>query len=170
MSDESDYIEVKIVGGEYLYIRKENLIGFCHFPDHKGYITKNVIKNKECVKKECFYFQKFDDNPYWAALELQKIADKNKKEAAKQKKKKDQEKQEKLVEQAQKIADDLEYTMKIYRVSKLDNDEYAVFYTSNKGHNDYYDFFELAIRFGKKMKCKIKLKHIKDMNGNYVVM
>ena len=38
------------------------------------------------------------------------------------------------------------------------------------GYNDYYDFFELAIRFGKMIKGKIMLKHIKDMDGNFVIM
>ena len=169
MPDDSEYIEAKIVGGECLFMRKDNLVGFCHFPEHKGYITKNVLKNKECAKKECFYFQKFNDNPYWEALELQKIAEKNKKEAAKQKKRKDEKTQERLVEQAQEIADGLGYTMKIYRVSKLEKNEYAVFYTSNKGYNDYYDFFELAVKFGKLLKSKVRLKHIKDLEGNYVV-
>lgn len=78
MTDDSGYIEAKIVGGECLFMRKDNLVGFCHFPEHKGYITKNVLKNKECAKKECFYFQKFNDNPYWEALELERIAEKNK--------------------------------------------------------------------------------------------
>ena len=101
---------------------------------------------------------------------MKKKKKKNKKEAAKQKKRKVEKTQERLVEQAQQIADGLGYTMKIYRVSKVENNESAVFYTSNKGYNDYYDFFELAVRFGKLMKSKIMLKHIKDMDGNYVVL
>ncbi len=169
--EKSDYIEARIIGGEYRYTCKDILIGYCHFPEHKGHITKNVLKKKECVKKECFYFQKFEDNPYWEAVAQREASQKNKRDAQKQKKKKDEEKQEKLVKQVQRMADGLGYSIKVYRVKKLTvENEYAIYYTSDKGYNDYYDYFELAIKFGRIVKCKVRLKHIKDIDGNYAVM
>ena len=42
-----------------------NAIGFCHSKEHKGYITKEILKEHDCLGKGCHYFQIFEDNKYW---------------------------------------------------------------------------------------------------------
>ena len=71
MSDNKDYIEIKPINGEKVYVSKNNVVGFCHFSEHKGSITKALLKSHECVKKGCHYFEKYDV-PYWKAIEKRK--------------------------------------------------------------------------------------------------
>lgn len=42
-----------------------NAVGFCHFKEHKGYITKDLLKQHDCLNKGCHYFQVFEDTEYW---------------------------------------------------------------------------------------------------------
>ena len=55
MPDDSEYIEAKIVGGECLFMRKDNLVGFCHFPEHKG--RKTSLKTKSVLRKNVSIFK-----------------------------------------------------------------------------------------------------------------
>ncbi len=80
MSDEeNEYIETKLLTGERLLISKKAVVGYCHFSEHKGSITKTILKTHECVTKGCHYFEKYTDNPYWAAIEQMQTAKKKRK-------------------------------------------------------------------------------------------
>lgn len=45
--------------------RKEKAVGYCHNPSHKGYLSLKVYKQHKCAMKECRYFEKYEDCPYW---------------------------------------------------------------------------------------------------------
>ena len=57
----------KLVSGDYVYVPRRRLIGFCHCDLHKGYVTKSIYRNHKCGEKQCVFFQKFEDCPFWAA-------------------------------------------------------------------------------------------------------
>ncbi|MBQ8133502.1 MAG: hypothetical protein IJ192_03705 [Clostridia bacterium] len=174
MSERKDLpecVEVKLVGGEYFFTLQKNIVGYCHFSEHKGYITKNILKNRKCAKKGCYYFEKYADNPYWLAIQRIEAAEKRQKEAAKQIKKKNEDKQEQLIETVQKIADDFGYHMKVLRVSKNPcKKEYIVFYISDNSYDDWYKFINIARKFGAVIGCRIELRHAKDANGHYATI
>lgn len=58
-------------------------VGFCWSKLHKGYITKNLMKQHRCIEKNCKSFQKIPDAPYWAVKETKTQKRKNRKELKK---------------------------------------------------------------------------------------
>ncbi len=39
-------------------------IGYCSFHKHKGYLSKTMVRNHQCIKKGCKYFTALE-HPYW---------------------------------------------------------------------------------------------------------
>jgi hypothetical protein len=66
-------------------------VGYCWFKEHKGYLTRKLMKEHQCTGKECHYFQKFEDAPYW------------KEKAAIKKKRKDKKEEERTREVREKL-------------------------------------------------------------------
>lgn len=52
------------VDGLYRKGTKE-YVGYCWFKQHKGFLTRKLMKKHQCPSKVCHYFQKFEDSPYW---------------------------------------------------------------------------------------------------------
>lgn len=46
---------------------KENRIGYCHNPNHRGYLSVNLLKNHKCLEKQCRYLEVHKDHPYWVS-------------------------------------------------------------------------------------------------------
>lgn len=44
---------------------KENAIAFCHYYEHKGYLSEGLLKQHCCVAKNCKYLQKYENKCYW---------------------------------------------------------------------------------------------------------
>ena len=105
----------KLVSGDYVYVQRRKLIGFCHCDLHKGYVTKSIYRNHKCGEKQCVFFQKFEDCPFWAAEKGYKRY-KNLSSAQKAKIKSEEEKFVRMAEELQKLADKFGYPMKITSV------------------------------------------------------
>ena len=60
-----------------------NCVGFCSFDDHRGFLTKALRKEHNCLGKGCFYYvpksreKENNDNPFEDAYESVKIKMKN---------------------------------------------------------------------------------------------
>jgi len=112
---------------EYLHsfegdlIRVKNAIGFCHSTVHRGYITKKLLKEHDCLKKECMSFEKVECG-LWAEME--------KKEAEKAKEKLVIEKKREKREKARARFEDIREMGK----------EFGVFVTSIKDKTLYKNF------------------------------
>jgi hypothetical protein len=52
------------VDGLYRKGTKE-FVGYCRYKKHKGFLTRKLMKQHQCLGKGCHYFQKFEDAPYW---------------------------------------------------------------------------------------------------------
>ncbi len=61
------------------HTNKENALGFCHNPGHKGYLSSNAIKKHECLGKQCKFFSKYENKAYWVRKDLVKVVQKWKK-------------------------------------------------------------------------------------------
>ena len=44
---------------------RKNSIAFCHNPQHKGHLSKNLIKCHKCLDKQCRYLQIYSEHEYW---------------------------------------------------------------------------------------------------------
>lgn len=62
--------------GQYI---SKNPIGYCHCLSHKGALTPQLLKKHQCGKKQCPYFQKNEEHPYWMQKEKRKKEGKMKK-------------------------------------------------------------------------------------------
>ena len=45
--------------------RSEKPLGFCHCSKHKGYVSSDLLKTHNCLGRECTYFCKYEDSPYF---------------------------------------------------------------------------------------------------------
>ena len=79
--------------GNYQLIKQKNIIGYCHHRQHLGIVTPTVHKNHKCCEKNCHFFEKYEDSPYWSSYKAQINKHEKAKKIKKQKKyKKAQEK------------------------------------------------------------------------------
>lgn len=46
-----------------------NCVAYCHFIGHKGGLSKEMLKQHECLKKGCKCLEKYTDHPYWTKRE-----------------------------------------------------------------------------------------------------
>lgn len=69
---DTEYIEngiqfrrVPMVDGSFSRIETKALVGICHNPIHKGYLSVTLLNKHDCIDKECRYLERFEDYPYW---------------------------------------------------------------------------------------------------------
>ena len=66
------------VNGEKYYrcvdgiYRKNKVIGFCRYHLHIGALTAALIRQHECLQKECPFLEKYEDKPFWKEREKKK--------------------------------------------------------------------------------------------------
>lgn len=68
-------------------------VGYCWLDKHRGYITKQILEEHKCIEKNCSFFQKYEDAPYWKEKEKRKKL----RQERKQKEKEKQNAEEKLL-------------------------------------------------------------------------
>ena len=61
--------------------KKENAVGYCHNPNHMGYLSKKNLKQHKCLGKQCKYLHKYEDNYFWKERERKKTDKKARKNA-----------------------------------------------------------------------------------------
>jgi len=59
-------------------VPKSKLCGYCKL--HKITLTVKELKQKECLKKECWHLIKYQNHPYWIEREKTKQKRKERKE------------------------------------------------------------------------------------------
>jgi len=62
---------------------KDSAVGYCHNPEHRGYLSKRNLKKHECLRKQCRYLHKYEEHPYWAERERIKAEKKARKQGGK---------------------------------------------------------------------------------------
>ena len=168
---------VKLLGGGPAKVDVPSIVGYCHNAQHKGVLTVAIMNEHDCVAKECNYFEKFEDYPYWQRTQrreennrIRKEKIKRKKENRKRKAVEIEERDEAFIEQANRFADELGITnFKIIGIRK-EGRVYTIFYISDKWSNDWYEFREIAIAMNNKYQKKFILKHAKGLDGKYATI
>lgn len=80
-------------------------VGFCNSNLHKGYLTKKLMDEHECIEKGCHYFIKYEKNAYWQ----QKNASKEKRQKAKIQKKFWEQKEQGALYLMRELTKDIQY-------------------------------------------------------------
>lgn len=62
MRSTDEFIQVKIAHGQFSCVKRSQVVGYCRYPCHRGYVTKNVMKAHKCTKQNCRYFSKLNEN------------------------------------------------------------------------------------------------------------
>lgn len=60
------------------YISRNRAVGYCHF--HKAALTVKTMKCKECLKKQCDAFKKYEEHDFWRQHEQKKALRKTRKQ------------------------------------------------------------------------------------------
>lgn len=171
MPDKNDYVKIRLITGAMVVMQRKNLIGFCHYPVHRGGVTKALLKSHKCISKGCKFLQKYEDIPYWEAAEQIDASKKKMKTMKKQLKNEAEQRELAWVQTAQGIADDLDYCLKVVQITKLPKkDHYVLYYVSEYAEDDWYKYLDLAKGFGKVIGGWVELKHVKDVDGSYAVL
>ena len=45
--------------------RNDKPCGFCHCHLHRGYVSSDLLKKHNCTGRECKYFTRYNDSPYF---------------------------------------------------------------------------------------------------------
>lgn len=80
-------------------------VGFCNNNLHKGYLTKKLMEEHQCIERGCHYFIKYEKNAYWQ----QKNASKEKRQKAKIEKKFWEQKEQGALYLMRELTKDIEF-------------------------------------------------------------
>lgn len=51
-------------------VRNEKPCGFCRYESHKGTLSKDLLKNHQCLSKNCHYLVKYSESDFFKEREL----------------------------------------------------------------------------------------------------
>ena len=163
---------VRLLDGNYLAARNlKSMIGYCHYPHHRGFISRNLMESHRCIQKNCPYMEVNESAGYWEAVRGREVGQMRKrKNRAEQKRKNRSEAQklENLRERFQMYADEYGYPLSVIRVARSDS-ALTVFYVSDNSYDDWSSYPLLLERVRKDVPLRnVKFTHIKDAKGRYV--
>ena len=59
-------VMIKYIDG--VYRKYDKCIGFCNNECHRGFLTKELLKEHECIGKKCTFLDPIEDHQYWIHL------------------------------------------------------------------------------------------------------
>lgn len=167
------YVEVILIDDCLHYVPIKSIVGFCHCKLHTGHLLKSTMKEHECISKQCPFFNKFEDYPYWVEKENHKKKIENAQK--KQQYQKDMERHFKKRKNnirlmAQNAIDIRGIPIIITSVALQKPNKYILNYVSNESRDDSDEYGKLIEKLDKKEIGKFYLNHIKNINGYYATI
>lgn len=153
-------------------LRPTAVVGWCRYNQHPGALTARILKEHQCLEKQCRHFRKNGDALYWKLREEEARKKEQKKlerQAQKVKEKEEAENLRILRETWQSYLDDMESDMYIVRIARETPSLFCIFYVSDNRFADgnrYPEFLETLKFFHP--YYRIKLRHIRDVDGHFV--
>lgn len=154
------------------YPRK--IVGCCHHRIHPGKMTKRLLKQHDCLGKQCKYLERYNTSTYWTELDKKR----NKRKSNRLEKQQQRAMELTQKEEMQEIADELQdyadlcdYDIDIIDVRQEGMYLFKVFYISDNTYPDgqlYSGLIELASHCHP--QWRLLLRHIKDENGRFVTI
>lgn len=181
---DTEYLETKepfrivhLIGEAYAKVDTNSLVGYCHNEAHKGFLTVTIMNEHDCINKECFYFEKFEDYPFWRKKQrkekqekLRKIKAARRKENARLAKEKLKRENALMVSRAEELIDKYNYNNIEIISIHTDKTSGVIFFISDKNENDWYEYREIAFSMNKIFNKKFMLKHAKLPDGSYATI
>ena len=167
-----EVIRTRVLGGEIMEIARGKIAGYCHNIIHPGHVTRALLREHDCLGKQCTFFQKYEDSPVWAALEQQRLAKarvKQRKKAEKARLTAHAEAMAQLRREFQQCADSTQSEMDVIRVEHPEPNIYTVFYVSDNPFADgnrFPRFLSAVLR--RHPHCRITLRHIMDLENRFL--
>lgn len=165
-TEKNKFITVQLIDGKWVNrADKELIIGYCNYKLHPGALTAQLLKSHECMQKQCPYLKRLEDRKFW-----KKRKDRNEnKKMLRQTKHMQEQISHNLLTEAQKFADNYHADIDIMQVNfDTDRNLYKIFYISDNPEDDCYDYLDFLHAYCYQKKAKVELRHIRDINGNYV--
>lgn len=148
----------KIVNGGVDWVALSTIVGYCHFKEHSGFITKNVLKEKDCYNKGCSYFERYDECPYWAEKARKKEIKTRRKMVQQAEKRAKEELSLSINTEACRLIEIFAYPIKVVGVTVLNKNDWVVRYLSNSATNDEIFYYDIALKLSYQFKVKIMLR------------
>lgn len=152
---------VFLLGKFHPRVRSSIICGFCHSKLHPGYVSDKLIEEHNCIQKNCKYFEKFPDWPYWT--NKKKMS--NKKKIKKYVKKLEENYLESLKDLAQETIDTLNLPIIVTSVRENKNKTALnIFYVSDNLDNtmQYMSFIQ---EFSNLIGKEVTLTHARCPDG-----
>ena len=167
-------LSVHMVSGDNIFIRANNIVGWCHYKLHKGCLNQPLYVSHDCSGKQCAFFEANPCSSYLKGLKNKQ----DKKTQANMQRKMEKEAQIKeenrlvaLKELWQQHADSLKLKIMLVRVVKEGDNAYRVLYVSDNNSPDENLYGNLI----KKARLanpalRITLRHVRDVDGHCVTI
>ena len=167
-----EIVKVKMLTGETIPIKRNNIFGWCHHNMHRGALNKALFEQHDCLGKNCPFLERNCQCSFWANLAAQQAEKAARKEKAREEKRQQAAEEEHLIqlsESWQSYLDDMESDMYIVRVAKDAPSVYRIFYVSDNRFADgnRYPAFLETLKF-LHPHYRINLRHIRDVDGHFV--
>lgn len=160
-------LTVKTIEGERKDVRVKNIVGFCHYKHHKGVVTKNLFKSHNCDSRNCYYFQKFSEYPFWENLEKQKEANRTFAERKKEKKNSKIYINNDILADVSTMMSEHPLPTIVTSITRVSPTSIQINYVTNRDYDDHVDFNGIKKRLQVRHGQQFKLQHIKLPNGKY---
>ena len=167
-----EVIPAKMLTGEVIQIRRGHILGWCQNIIHKGAVNKTIMKEHDCLGKNCPYLERNCQSPFWKNYELEQKAKEERKEKIRQEKlrKATEERELRMLTGSwQSYLEDMESDMHIVRLEKTAPSVFKVFYVSDNRFADgnrYPEFLETIKHLHP--YHRLILRHIRDVDGHFV--
>lgn len=172
VSNES-VVDIKLINGKRVRIRKSKIVGYCKYMMHKGSLTQQLLIEHNCVEKNCKYLVKKKHAPFWMYKEIEEKRKNENKEQKKNKKIQEKENAERLnniKQNVEAIVRKNGLNIVITNVVEYEKDKVKIFYVSHKRRDDSKDYQSLIDQMWVNHNLICKLIHTKDVEDNYITI
>lgn len=161
-----------MLGGDWIWIHPEKIVGCCHNAIHPGKMTEKMMKQHDCIGKQCRFFEKYEKSTYWLQQKQKQAEKANRKKLKQQEQLRQQAHAEKLLafhKDLQCFAEQCGYDMKIVSVKQESTYVYKVLYVSGNNFRDAHLFPDLQpLVYRSYPMHHLALRHVRDEDGKFV--
>lgn len=165
------HCRLPMINGTVRSVPIKNLVGYCHYSKHRGFVDADLLKKHSCLKKQCTFLERFEECPFWVhhknqLMEKQRMAERYQ---AKRVGAYSTEMKSEWIPVAQDFAQDLGYPVIVTRISKscASSDRYVINYVSDMRYDDSQKYYSLEESMHAYTGEHFVLRHVKRPDGVY---
>lgn len=169
---------IKLVTGETVYRETVAVVGYCHSSLHPGYLTKSILKHKQCLEKHCDRLERFEDCSFWKNrqkhLDKRRMAKQEKKQAKLQRTQQQEETLDLLADVmafSSQMVKAYDFPIVLTGVAKAREPDgtgkLIVNFVSAQPIRDDWKFRDLGELVSERFHMYVQLRHTRKPNGEY---